>query len=199
MNPANPVHVASLKPLESAARALKVQLHPVWVQESRDFERAFSALTQQRVDALVVLPEGMFLTQRDLIVALAARHRLVTLYGVTDFVEAGGLMAYGVSVPCGQNPERHQARRPSRRAVHEGRAGDQQPNRQGPPPYDPAVAPRTRGPDNRMSLGVDGASNMALERPAGSHPLAAAAHCPRSADRHLYQMGTAQPLDSDVG
>ncbi len=99
LNPANPVHVASLKNLEAAAQTLKVQLHPVWVQDPTDLENAFSRLAQKRVDALAVLPEGMFLTQRDLIVALAARHRLATLYGVIEFAEAGGLMAYGVNLP----------------------------------------------------------------------------------------------------
>jgi len=99
LNPANPVHVASLKNLEAAAQALNVQFHPVWAQDPGDLEKAFSALTQKGVDSLAVLPEGMFLAQRDLIVALAARNRLPTLYGVIEFAEAGGLMAYGVNLP----------------------------------------------------------------------------------------------------
>jgi putative ABC transport system substrate-binding protein len=99
MNPANPVHVASLKNLEAGARALKVQLHPVWVQDPKDFETSFSRLVQTGVQALAVLPEGMFLAHKDVIISLAARSRIPTLYGVTEFAEAGGLMAYGVNLP----------------------------------------------------------------------------------------------------
>ena len=98
LNPANPVHVASVKALEVGAQALKVQLHLVWVRDPKDFEEAFSTLAHKRVDALAVLPEGMFLTQKDLIIGLVARHRLPTLYGVIEFAEAGGLMAYGVDL-----------------------------------------------------------------------------------------------------
>jgi putative ABC transport system substrate-binding protein len=99
MNPANPVHVASLKNLEAGAQALKVQLHPVWVQDPKDFEKSFSGLLQTGVQALAVLPEGMFIAYKDVIISLAARSRIPTLYGVTEFAEAGGLMAYGVHLP----------------------------------------------------------------------------------------------------
>jgi putative ABC transport system substrate-binding protein len=99
MNPANPIHVGSLNTLEAAAQALKVQLHPVWVKEPEDFDKGFSGLAREKVQALVVLPEGMFLAHRDLIVGLAARSRLPALHGVIAFAEAGGLMAYGVNLP----------------------------------------------------------------------------------------------------
>jgi putative ABC transport system substrate-binding protein len=97
-NPANPVHLSSLKPLEAGAQALKVQLHPVGVQDPKEFENAFPALARQRVEALAVLPDALFLAHRDLIVALAAQHRLPALYGMTEFAAAGGLMAYGVNL-----------------------------------------------------------------------------------------------------
>jgi putative ABC transport system substrate-binding protein len=99
LNPANPVHVASVKNLEVGAQALKVQLQLAWVQDPKDLEEAFSALAHKGVDALAVLPEGMFLTHKELIIRLAARHRLPTLYGIIEFAEAGGLMAYGVELP----------------------------------------------------------------------------------------------------
>jgi putative ABC transport system substrate-binding protein len=98
-NRANQVHVASLPYLEAAARALKVQFRPVGVQDPKELESAFSALARERVEALTVLPDGMFLAQRDLILALAARSRLPTMYGVVEFAEAGGLMAYGANLP----------------------------------------------------------------------------------------------------
>src|SRR5262249_36725803 len=100
LNPANPAHRgASLEVLEAAAKALKVQFHPVLAQEPRDLEKAFSTLASRRVDALAGIPDGMLLAQRDVIVGLAAQNRLPTLYGQIEFAEAGGLMAYGVNLP----------------------------------------------------------------------------------------------------
>ncbi len=98
-NPANPIHGPSLKDVEAAARALKVQLHPVGVQDPEELENAFSALARKRVKALIVLPDGMFLAQGDRIIALAARRRLPAMYGVTELAKAGGLMGYGVDLP----------------------------------------------------------------------------------------------------
>jgi putative ABC transport system substrate-binding protein len=97
-NPANPVHVDSQKALKTAAQELKVELHLAGVQYPKDFETAFSTLTQAKVEALAMLPDGMFLSQRDAIIRLAAVSRLPVLYGVIEFAEAGGLMAYGANL-----------------------------------------------------------------------------------------------------
>ncbi len=97
-NPANPIHGPIVKELEADAQALKVQLHPVPVQDPKELESAFAALTRQRAGALWVFLDGMFLAQADRIIALAARSRLPATYGATDLVEAGGLMAYGVNL-----------------------------------------------------------------------------------------------------
>ena len=96
-NPANPVHVASLSHLEAAAKALEVQLYMVGLKDSNEIESVFSGLANDRVEALAVLPDGMFLAQGKRIIALAARNRLPTMYGITDLANAGGLMAYGVN------------------------------------------------------------------------------------------------------
>ncbi len=53
---------------------------------------------EKRVQALVVFPDGMFQSQTAQIVALAARHRLPAVYGLREFAEAGGLIAYGANV-----------------------------------------------------------------------------------------------------
>jgi putative ABC transport system substrate-binding protein len=98
-NPANPGNAPFVKELEVAAQALKVQLHPVGVQDPRELDRAFAALARQRTEALVVVADGMFLAQRDRIIALAARSRLPAMYPSTDLVEVGGLMAYSVDLP----------------------------------------------------------------------------------------------------
>ncbi len=85
--------------IEDAARVLKVQLHPVPVQDPNELENAFSVLARKRTQALTVIMDGMFLAQRDRILALAARSRLPAMYGSSDLAEAGGLMAYGVNLP----------------------------------------------------------------------------------------------------
>jgi ABC-type uncharacterized transport system substrate-binding protein len=97
-NPTNPVHKPSLKGIEAAAERLKVELHLVGVQDPKDLESTFSAMAGGRVEALVVFPDGMFLAQTPLIIGLAARHRLPTMYGVREYAEAGGLMTYGPNV-----------------------------------------------------------------------------------------------------
>ena len=96
-NPANPIHRPSLKDVEAAAQALKVQLHDVGAQDPAEFESAFAALARERVEALVVLPDGMFQAQGAQIIALAARSRLPAIYGMMELAKAGGLMGYGVN------------------------------------------------------------------------------------------------------
>jgi putative ABC transport system substrate-binding protein len=84
----------ALKYTEMAARALAL---PVFVQEVRDagaLAGAFSAMTKERADGLIVLPDPMFLTQRSQIAELAARARLPAIYGIAEHVRAGGLMSY---------------------------------------------------------------------------------------------------------
>ena len=98
-NPANPIHGPSLKSMEATAEALKVELHPVGARDPQDIESAFSTLAQKRVQALTVFQDGMFLAQGPLVIALAARSRIPTMYGLTDLVRTGGLMGYGVNLP----------------------------------------------------------------------------------------------------
>jgi putative ABC transport system substrate-binding protein len=97
-NPTNQVHKSSLKVIEAAAQRLKVELRLASVQDPSELESTFSALARERVQALVVFADGTFLAHIPLITALAARNRLPTLYGVRDYVTAGGLMAYGANL-----------------------------------------------------------------------------------------------------
>ncbi len=97
-NPTNQVHKPSLKVIEAAAQRLKVELHLAGVQDPSELEGTFSVLAGKRVQVLVVFPDGMFLAHIPLINALAARSRLPTLYGVRDYVMAGGLMSYGANL-----------------------------------------------------------------------------------------------------
>jgi putative ABC transport system substrate-binding protein len=96
-NPSNQVHKPSLKVIEGAAQRLKAELHLAGVQDPKESEPTISALVGKGVQGLVVFPDGMFLAQTPLIVALVARNRLPAIYGPREYVEAGGLMAYGAN------------------------------------------------------------------------------------------------------
>jgi putative ABC transport system substrate-binding protein len=98
-NPANPVHAPGLRTIEAAAGQLKVELDPMGVQDPKEIKSAFSTLVAKRVEAIVVFPDGMFRSQTPLFVTLAAQERLPAMYGFRDYVEAGGLMAYGANIP----------------------------------------------------------------------------------------------------
>jgi putative ABC transport system substrate-binding protein len=87
-----------LKAAEVAARALRVRLQFVEARGPADIDRAFSDMTRARVGALTVLGSTMFGTERRHLVDLAAKHRLPAVYPWREFVDAGGLMAYGTNV-----------------------------------------------------------------------------------------------------
>jgi putative tryptophan/tyrosine transport system substrate-binding protein len=85
-------------PVREAARALGLTLlFSAETATPDDFQSAFAALINNGADALYAPETPVNARHRDLIVALAARHRLPAMYASRDFVEAGGLMAYGPS------------------------------------------------------------------------------------------------------
>jgi putative ABC transport system substrate-binding protein len=87
-----------LKSVEGAASALGVRLQFVPARGPEDFDRAFSEMTQARASALTVLPSNMVFSNRRRLVDLAAKHRLPAVYPWREFVEAGGLLSYGLNV-----------------------------------------------------------------------------------------------------
>jgi putative tryptophan/tyrosine transport system substrate-binding protein len=84
-----------LKDAEVAARPLGVRLQFVEARGPADFDRTFSDMTRAGVGALTVLTSVMFLNERRRLVDLTAKNRLPAVYGGRDFVDVGGLMAYG--------------------------------------------------------------------------------------------------------
>ena len=85
----------TLKRAEVAARELGVHLQFVEARSPENFDRAFSEMTKGRADALTVLSSNMFVSERRHLVDLAAKNRLPAMYNVREYVDAGGLMAYG--------------------------------------------------------------------------------------------------------
>ncbi|HEV8439859.1 MAG TPA: ABC transporter substrate-binding protein [Methylomirabilota bacterium] len=84
-----------LKAAEVAARALGVRFLFVEARGPADFDRVFSNMTRARAGALTVLSSAMFFSERRRLLDLAAKNRLPAVYPQREFVDAGGLMAYG--------------------------------------------------------------------------------------------------------
>ena len=83
------------KQAEASARSLRVQLQLVEVRSADQLDRAFSTMVRERADAVIVFPSPLLFNERRRSVELAARHRLPVMSNVREFVELGGLMAYG--------------------------------------------------------------------------------------------------------
>jgi len=79
-----------------AAPSLGIDLQLFEVREPKEIPKAFRAITAAKAHAVVVLPDAMFIAQRQQIVELAAKSRIPAMYHLRQFVEAGGLISYGV-------------------------------------------------------------------------------------------------------
>jgi len=88
-----------LEDMKVVAGALRVTLQPLELRGVDDFEPAFSAIKRDRANALLVVRNPHTVTHRTRIIDFAAKSRLPAMYGDEEFIEAGGLMSYGVSIP----------------------------------------------------------------------------------------------------
>jgi putative ABC transport system substrate-binding protein len=88
----------ALKETERAAGALGVKFQYLEVRGSKDIETAFQAASKGRAEAVLVLESSIFVVQRPQIAELAVKSRLPVTYDRAEYVEAGGLMSYGVNV-----------------------------------------------------------------------------------------------------
>jgi putative ABC transport system substrate-binding protein len=98
-NPANPANESLARQAQDAARTLGVRLQPLWARDASEIDSAFTAI--QTADALIVLTDTMLINHRTRIIDHAGRRRLPTVFGLSQFVEAGGLLAYGPSFAGG--------------------------------------------------------------------------------------------------
>jgi putative ABC transport system substrate-binding protein len=88
----------ALKEMELTAAKLGVQLQYLEVRAPKDIERAFRAATKWRADAVVVLTSPILISHRSQLADLAVKSRVPATYQASEYVEAGGLMTYGVNV-----------------------------------------------------------------------------------------------------
>jgi putative ABC transport system substrate-binding protein len=93
----SPGNAQSLREVELAARAFKVQLQYLDVLDPKDIETAFRAASNGRADGVLVLNSPVFASRQTQVVDLAVKSRLPAIYWRSEFVEAGGLMSYGAS------------------------------------------------------------------------------------------------------
>jgi putative ABC transport system substrate-binding protein len=94
-NPDNPLNRSVVKELAAAAPKSGMKLRVIEVREPEELERAFQQ-ARVRAQAVLVLPDALTVYHRRRITALAAKHRLPDMYALFEFMDAGGLMAYGV-------------------------------------------------------------------------------------------------------
>jgi putative ABC transport system substrate-binding protein len=98
VNPDNPNAEDHIRDLQAAAGTFGLQLVVLKLRETADFDPAFAALVQQKIDAVLVISDSLFATNRSRLVGLAARNALPTMYPWRAFADAGGLLSYGDSL-----------------------------------------------------------------------------------------------------
>jgi len=97
VNP-NEVWLATvMSDVQAAARLLGLAIHVGNASSERDIDAAFAGFVQQRVDAIFVADDALFVDRRDQVAASAARYALPASYSVPEQAAAGGLMSYGPS------------------------------------------------------------------------------------------------------
>ena len=97
-NDSNPAAAGNLAETRTAARSMGVDLQSVEVRNASDLDLALEAVAAARPSAFLALTNGMFLANRTRIVEFTARSRLPAIFPDREFVQAGGLMAYGPSL-----------------------------------------------------------------------------------------------------
>jgi putative ABC transport system substrate-binding protein len=97
-NPVNTGNAPQLRHAQETARALGMRLQFLEARGPSEIDGAFAAMTRERAGAVIVLVDGMLADHRTRIADLAVKNRLPAVYGLSDYPEAGGLMAYGPSV-----------------------------------------------------------------------------------------------------
>ena len=97
-NPDNANFQADVPDIRAAADSVKQRLEVLAASTDGDLEAAFATMVQRRVGALIVRPDPLFISRREQLIELAARHALPAIYPLRAFTDDGGLMSYGGSL-----------------------------------------------------------------------------------------------------
>src|SRR5262245_49027922 len=87
-----------LRDVETAARAMGLQIQILNVSASRDIDATFATFARERPNAVFIGGGPLFVSRRVQLVLLAARHAVPASYGSREYAEIGGLMSYGTSL-----------------------------------------------------------------------------------------------------
>jgi putative tryptophan/tyrosine transport system substrate-binding protein len=97
-DPANEGKLLELREVQASAQVLGVTLEPRELRTSDDIERAFTTMARTRPEALIIPSDGVTIGSLRQIIGLASAIRIPAIYQTREFVEAGGLMSYGLNV-----------------------------------------------------------------------------------------------------
>jgi len=93
----SPAYAAVLKRIQDSAQQARLTLVTADARNGDELAAAFATLSKGRAQAVIVPSDVLFNVNREKIAALAIGHRLPSMFGVREYVEAGGLMSYGES------------------------------------------------------------------------------------------------------
>ena len=98
VNPRNPTTQFQTADVQTAARKLGINLLILNASSERDIDAAFTAFIEQRVNGVMVGVDAVFVSRRDQLVGLAARHAIPAAYYLREFAAVDGLISYGASI-----------------------------------------------------------------------------------------------------
>lgn len=95
-HPSNPLWGEAMQPVQRAGSDLSVEVSSIDITDATDAEQKLESFACRPAGGLIVLPEPITATHRDLIVTLASKFALPAIYGTRSFPSRGGLMSYGI-------------------------------------------------------------------------------------------------------
>ncbi len=99
LNLSNPTAAAERRQIERTSKSLGLEAIILDVRDAEGLNRALEEAVQQRANALLINAEAVVMANRKAIIDFARKYRLPVMYSAREYVEAGGLVAYGVSYP----------------------------------------------------------------------------------------------------
>jgi len=99
LNPNNPANALLQPAILEAAPLLRIEVNPVAVRNASEIERAIEVFAREPDSAMMVAGSSLAAAHRDLIITLAARHRMPVAYSDSAFTRSGGLFSYAIDRP----------------------------------------------------------------------------------------------------